>query len=163
MKPFFKTFERVFVYYFASVGISLLTNILLGFPLKFILKNHTGLMSFIVGTLSMLVSLFILFYRDGYKTKRLELRYFLTSLAVILLILVAVLLIIGHAVYIAGPTEFLDEYFPAILIQSPINSKIALNLGSVALMITTFLLLYAPTILLAEKIGVKNIHKKHTD
>jgi len=163
MKPFLKTFERVFVYYFASVGISLLANIALSLPLRFIFQNHISLTSFIVGMLSMLVSLFILFYRDGYKTKRLELRYFLTSLAVILLILLAVLFIIGHAVYIAGPTEFLDEYFPAILIQSPINPKIALNLSSAALMILAFLLLYAPTILLAEKIGVKNIHKKHTD
>lgn len=159
MKLFLKTFERVFVYYFASVGISLLANILLGFPLKFILKNHTGLMSFIVGTLSMLVSLFILFYRDGYKTKRLELRYFLPSLAIVLLILVAVLLIIGHAVYIAGPTEFLDEYFPAILIQSPINPKVAVNLSTAALMILAFLLLYTPTIILAEHFGVKKANK----
>lgn len=159
MKPFLKTFERVFVYYFASVGISLLANIALSLPLRFIFQNHISLTSFIVGMLSMLVSLFILFYRDGHKTKQLELRYFLPSLAIVLLILVAVLLIIGHAVYIAGPTEFLDEYFPAILIQSPINPKVAVNLSSVALMILAFLLLYTPTIILAEHFGVKKANK----
>lgn len=159
MKPFLKTFERMFVYYFASVGISLLANIALSLPLRFIFQNHISLTSFIVGMLSMLVSLFILFYRDGHKTKRLELRYFLPSLAIVLLILVAVLLIIGHAVYIAGPTEFLDEYFPAILIQSPINPKVAVNLSTAALMILAFLLLYTPTIILAEHFGVKKANK----
>lgn len=159
MKPFLKTFERMFVYYFASVGISLLANIALSLPLRFIFQNHISLTSFIVGMLSMLVSLFILFYRDGHKTKRLELRYFLPSLAIVLLILVAVLLIIGHAVYIAGPTDFLDEYFPAILIQSPINPKVAVNLSTAALMILAFLLLYTPTIILAEHFGVKKANK----
>lgn len=160
MKPFFKTLERVFVYYFASVGISLLANILLSIPLKFIIKSNMSLVSFIVGTLSMLLSLFILFYRYGYKVKKLELKYFLLSLALILLLLVAVLFIIGHAVYIAGPTEFLDEYFSKTLIQSPINPKVAVDLTSAALMISAFLLLYTPTILLAEKIGVKKTNTK---
>ena len=163
MKPFFKTFERTFVYYFASVGISLLANILLSIPLKFIIKSNMSLASFIVGTLSMLLSLFILFYRDGFKTKKLELKYFLPSLAVILLLLVAILLLIGHAVYIAGPTEFLDEYFPKMLIQSPINLKVVVNLTSAALMIVAFLLLYTPTILISEKFGIKKRNKKHTD
>ena len=163
MKLFFKTFERTFVYYFASVGISLLANILLSIPLKFIIKSNMSLVSFIVGTLSMLLSLFILFYRDGYKVKKLELKYFLPSLAVILLLLVAILLLIGHAVYIAGPTEFLDEYFPKMLIQSPINPKVAVNLTSAALMIAAFLLLYTPTILISEKLGIKKRNKKHTD
>ena len=163
MKLFFKTFERTFVYYFASVGISLLANILLSIPLKFIIKSNMSLASFIVGTLSMLLSLFILFYRDGFKTKKLELKYFLPSLAVILLLLVAILLLIGHAVYIAGPTEFLDEYFPKMLIQSPINPKVAVNLTSAALMIAAFLLLYTPTILISEKFGIKKRNKKHTD
>ena len=133
----------------------MLANIVLSIPLKFIIKGNPSLASFIVGILSMLVSLFILFYRDGYKTKKLELKYFLPSLAVILLLLVAALLIIGHAIYIAGPTELLDEYFPKMLIQSPLNPKVAVNLNSAALMIFAFLLLYTPTILLAEKIGVK--------
>ena len=155
MKNFLKTLERIFVYYFASVGISLLINIVLSIPLKFIIKSNMSFVSFIVGTLSMLLSLFILFYRDGYKTKKLELKYFLPSLAVILLLLVAALLIIGHAIYIAGPTELLDEYFPKMLIQSPLNPKVAVNLNSAALMISAFLLLYTPTILLAEKIGTK--------
>lgn len=163
MKPFFKTFERTFVYYFASVGISLLANIALSIPLRFIFQNHISLTGFIVGIISMLASLFVLFYRDGYKTKKLELKYFLPSLAIILLLLVAVLLIIGHAVYIAGPTEFLDEYFPKMLIQSPINSKVTVNLISASLMISAFLVLYTPTILLAEKIGVKKRNQKHTE
>ena len=160
MKLFLKTFERTFVYYFASVGISLLANILLSIPLIFIIKSNMSLVSFIVGTLSMLLSLFILFYRDGYKVKKLELKYFLPSLAVILLLLISVLFVIGHAVYIAGPTEFLDEYFPKMLIQSPINPKVAVDLTSAALMISAFLLLYTPTILLAEKIGVKKTNTK---
>lgn len=163
MKNFLNTFEKVFVYYFASVGISLLANITLSIPLRFVFQNHINLTSFIVGIISMLVSLFVLFYRDGYKTKKLELKYFLPSLAIVLLILVVVLLIIGHAVYIAGPTEYLDEVFPQILFQSPINSKVTINLISSALMISAFLVLYIPTILLAEKIGVKNRNKKHTD
>ena len=153
MKKIVKTLERVFVYYFASVGMSLLANIVLSIPLKFIIKSNPSLASFIVGILSMLVSLFILFYRDGYKTKKLQLKYLLPSLALILLLLVAALFIIGHAVYIAGPTELLDEYFPKMLIQSPLNPKIAVNLNSAALMISAFLLLYTPTILLAEHFG----------
>ncbi len=111
----------------------------------------------------MLISLFVLFYIDGHKSKKFDFKYFLPSLALILLLLVAALFIIGHAVYIAGPTEFLDEYFPKTLIQSPINPKVAVNLTSAALMISAFLLLYTPTILLAEKIGVENRNKKHTD
>ena len=163
MKNFLNTFEKVFVYYFASVGIYLLVNIVLNIPLRFIFQNHINLTNFIVGIISMLASLFVLFYRDGYNTKKLELKCFLPSLAVVLLILIAVLFIIGHTVYIAGPTEYLDGFSPKIFIQSPINRKVAVNLNSAALMISAFLVLYTPTILLAEKIGVKNRNKKHTD
>lgn len=159
MKPFLKTLERIFVYYFASVGLSLLTSVILNVPLKFIIKNYNNAVNFATHALLMLVLLFVFFYRDGYNTKKLELKYFLPSLAVILLLLVAVLLIIGHAVYIAGPTEFLDEYFPKILLQSPINPKVTVNLGSALLMCAAFLILYAPTILLAETLGIKKRNK----
>ena len=67
----------------------------------------------------MLASLFVLFYRDGYNTKKLELKYFLPSLAVVLLILIAVLFIIGHTVYIAGPTEYLDGVSQKIFFHLP--------------------------------------------
>ena len=159
MKQFFKTFERVFVYYFASVGLSLLANLLLNIPLKFIFENYSSLISFIVGITSMLISLFVLFYLDGYKTKKLELKFFLSSLAVILLLLIAVLFVIGHAVYIAGPTEFLDEYFPKVIFQSPINSKVTVNLGSASLMLGAFVVLYTPIVLLAEYLGAKQQNK----
>ena len=155
MKNFLKTFERVFVYYFASVGLSLLATVLLNVPLKFFLKNYNNAVNFAIHALLMLVLLFIFFYRDGYKTKKLEMKYFLPSLAVILLLLVTALFVIGHAVYIAGPTEFLDEYFPKMLIQSPINPKVTVNLISAVLMISAFFLLYTPTILIAEHIGIK--------
>ncbi len=155
MKNFLKTFERVFVYYFASVGISLLANLLLNIPLKFIFENYSSLISFIVGIISMLISLFVLFYIDGHKSKKFDFRYFLPSLALILLLLVAALFIIGHAVYIAGPTEFLDEYFPKTLIKSPINPKVTVNLCSALIMGMAFFILYTPTILLAETLGIK--------
>lgn len=160
MKNFLKTLERVFAYYFASVGLSLLASVLLNIPLKFFIKNYNNAVNFAIHALLMLVLLFIFFYRDGFRAKKLELKYFLPSLVVILLLLVTILFIIGHAVYIAGPTEFLDEYFPKMLLQSPINPKVAVNLISTALMISAFFLLYTPTILLAEALGIKKRNKK---
>lgn len=155
MKPFLKTLERVFVYYFTSVGISLLANILLSIPLRFVFWNHIALTNFSVGVLSMLISLFFLFYRDGKKTKKVELKLFLPSLVVVLVLIVLITLIIGQAVYVLGPTELLDGFLPKSFVKSPINPKVSFDVYSFASGVAAFLLLYSPIMLISEYVGTK--------
>ena len=155
MKQFLKTFERVFVYYFSSIGIFMLGSIILNIPLKLIFKNYNSLYDFIVGIVLLVPTLFLLFYRDGKKTKKVELKLFLPSLAVVLVLIVLITLIIGQAVYILGPTELLDELLPKTFVKSPINPKVAIDVYSFGLGLAAFLFFYSPIMLISEYIGTK--------
>ena len=70
MKRFLKVFERLFACYIESMGISLLVCILLNVPMKFIVKNYSDLINFIIGFTSVVISMFVLGLIDGYKSKK---------------------------------------------------------------------------------------------
>ena len=160
MKKFLNTFERIFVYYFASMGISLLAIILLNIPMKFLLgDNYSDLTEFFISVFSFVISLFSLFCIDGYRTKKLELKLFALSQLVLLVLLIVVIYFIGRAVYISGPTDNLARYILYEVNPTLINGKVMLNKYCLVLMICAYVFLYAPLMLIAEYIGVK-IRKK---
>ena len=153
MKIFLKTFERLFVYYFSSMGIALLFEVLLNLPLKFLLgKNFNNLTSFFIGMTSLMIALLLLFYKDGFRHKKFQLT--------LLLLLIIVIYFIGRAVYISGPTDYLARYILYLTNPSMINGKIMLNQYCMILMICAYAFLYAPIILIAEYIGVKRSHNQ---
>ena len=161
MKNFLKSFERLFVYYFASMGISLLAIILLNIPMKFLLgDNYSDLTEFFISALSLVISLFILFYRDGFQNKKFDLKLFLFSELMLLVLLIVVIHFIGRAVYISGPTDCLARYILYKVNPTLINGKVMLNQYYMVLMICAYVFLYAPLILIAEYIGVKIRNKQ---
>jgi len=157
MKSFLKTFERVFVYYFASMGASVLIGVLLNVPMKLFLGNKfNDFTSFIVGIISLLISMFVLFYIDGYRTKKFELKRFLISELILLSLLIVVIYIIGRAIYISGPTDYLAWHILDKVNPTLINGKAMLNKYCLVLMISAYVVLYAPLILIAEYLGCKS-------
>ncbi len=127
MKNFLKTFERLFVYYLASMGIALLFGVLCNIPFKLLLDNNF---------------------------KVFKLKTFLFSELLLLILLIVVIYIIGRAVYILGPTDYLAHYILHLANPSMINGKIMLNQYCMILMFCAYVFLYAP-IIIAEYIGVK--------
>ena len=161
MKNFLKTFERLFVYYFASMGISLLAIILLDIPMKFLLgDNFSDLTEFFISALSLVISLFILFYRDGFQNKKFDLKLFLFSELMLLVLLIVVIHFIGRAVYISGPTDYLARYILYKVNPTLINGKVMLNKYCLVLMICAYVFLYAPLIVIAEYVGAKIRNKQ---
>ena len=161
MKKFLKTFERVFVYYFASMGISLLVSILLNNPMKLLLGDKfNDLTEFFISRFPLMISMFVLFCIDGYRTKKFELKLFALSELVLLVLLIVVIYFIGLAVYISGPTDYLGRYILYKVNPNLINGKVMLNQYCMVLMICAYVFLYAPLILIAEYIGVKIRNKQ---
>lgn len=172
MKRLLKTFERICVYYFASMGISLLVSILLNTPMKLLLGDKfNDLTEFFISIFPLIISLFVLFCIDGYRTKKLELKLFALSELILLVLLIVVIYFIGCAVYISGPTDYLAWHILYKVNLTLINGKVMLNQCCMVLMICSFVFLYAPLMLIAEFLGVKirnkqfqkyknNLHKK---
>jgi hypothetical protein len=156
MKNLLKTFERVFVYYFAAMGLSLLISVLLNIPIKILMGDKfSSLTSFYISILPLILSLFVLFCVDGYKTKQFEFKLFLFSEIILLILLAVVVYFIGRAVYISGPTDYLARHIIYKVNHTVINGKALLNNYCMGLMIFAYLLLYSPLMLIAEYTGTR--------
>ena len=155
MKRVLKTFERLFVIYFSSMLVSVLIGVLLNIPLKLIIKNYNELTSFIVGIISAIITMAILSFIDGSRVKKYEFKYLILSSAILLVLLIIITSIIGRAVYISGPTNYLAHYIVDMVEKSLISEKILLNRCCLVLMIIAYIFLYTPIILIAEYLGVK--------
>lgn len=161
MKSLLKTFERIFVYYFASMGLSLLAIFILNIPMKLLLgDNYSDLTDFFISVLSFIVSLFVLLCIDGYRAKKFELKLFIFSELTLLVLLIIVICFIGRAVYISGPTDSLARYILYKVNPGLINGNVMLNRYCMVLMICAYVILYAPVMLIAEYIGVKIRNKQ---
>ena len=119
---------------------------------------RSDLINFIIGFTSVVISMFVLGLIDGYKSKKIELKLFLLSSFIFLIVLISVISIIGHAIYISGPTDYLASYIHDVN-ASLINGKVMFNKYCIVFMIGAYIFLYAPIILIAENLGVK-IRKK---
>lgn len=155
MKIVFKKFGQVIVFYFASMLISLFTSIVLNIPLKFLIPNYNNLTNFIVGILSLCIALFSIFFYEGYKTKKFELKSLLISLGFLLCVVTIVSTLIGHAVYISGPTVYLADYILHLKEPMKIFDPIIVNRCCLYLMLLAFILVYAPLMLIANYLGIK--------
>ena len=154
MKRFFGTFQNVFAYYFASIGISLLVEVLLNIPLKLIFTNFNDFSCFLISFIAFLASVIVLFYRYGYKYKKFEFKLFIFSLLLLLFLIVALIYIIGHAVYISGPTVYLTLHLfnaDGLLI----NKVETLHQFCTLLTVGAYVLLYSALMMLFYYLGVK--------
>ena len=123
-------------------------------------QNFNNLTSFFIGMTSLMIALLLLFYKDGFRHKKFQLKLFLLSELTLLLLLIIVIYFIGRAVYISGPTDYLARYILYLTNPSMINGKIMLNQYCMILMICAYVFLYAPIILIAEYMGVKRSHNQ---
>ncbi len=164
IKKFLKTFENVFVYYFASLGISLLIGIILNIPLKLLFDIDKNILNFIPSILCVSISLFVLFFKNGYSDKKFQTKNFLFSLILLLVLIIILTMLIGHAIYISGPTNYIADFiFKKLnpdLYYTPIELRtITLNRYKTIAMISAFVFIYSPIMLLGEYLGTKK-HKR---
>ena len=155
MKKFFKIFDCIFAYYFISMGISLLVGILLNFPIKMVFCAYTDLTAFFVGFVCVCISLFILWYRDGYHSTNLEIKPLLLSAGILLALLIVITLLIGRAIYISGPTDYLAYYILHKANPHLINGKVMHNRLCLWLMTGAFVFVYMPLMVLGKYLGFK--------
>ncbi len=160
MKKFFKTFERILLYYFAAMGVSLCATIVFDVPIKFVLNGadlHLAL--FIIGSFASIATMLLLSYFEGRRSGNLEPKYFCSALAALLAILIIVIAILGHVIYISGPTDHLARFVLYKTNPGLTNGKSMLNLYSLWFMVGAYLLLYSPTMLVGRLWGNKNRQK----
>ena len=155
MRKLFKGFDHVFAYYFMSMGISLLAGIVLNLPIKMVFGAYTDLTAFLIGFICVCVSLFLLWYRDGYHATHLDIKPLLRSAAVLLALLIIITLCIGHAIYISGPTDYLADCILYKVNPHLINGKAMYSRLCLWLMIGVFVCIYTPLMVLGKYCGHK--------
>lgn len=153
MKRFFKTLEGLFVIYFSSMGLSLLASVLLNIPLKFLIKDYNSLTEFFVGIVGLILAMFTLSFFYGYKTNKFEIMPIVFAAAVFLILLTIVICLIGRAVYISGPTNYLARYIVDNVTSTVTNENVLLNQHCLVFMICAYIFLYIPTIIIAQFAG----------
>ena len=166
MKKYLKNFERIFVNYFAAMGISLLFVIIINIPLKLVMgESYNELTYFLVSEIPLIIAIFILFFIDGYRVRKIEVKPFIIGQAMQLILVSAFTLFIGPAVYVSGPTNILAREIAFCYDLVPTATKIMYNRYSLLLAIVTFIIIYAPIMIFAERLGVKKrgnrFKKKH--
>ncbi len=165
MRKLFKGVDRVFAYHFISMGIFMLFFILLDFPIKMLFGSKGELTDLIIGIVTVCVSLFVLCYRDGYHSTKLEMKPFLLSVGVLLVLLNAITCLIGligPAIYVSGPTNLLAEY---VVDQAGLyleERKTALYCYCPLFMSIAYLFLYAPFMVLGKHLGFKKKQRDFT-
>ena len=161
MKIIFKKFGQVLIYYFASMIITQIIAIILNIPLKFIIPNFNNLSNFIIDLLGLSTTLFVIFFNDGYSDKKFELKPLLIALGLLLCFVTLVSTIIGHAVYISGPTVYLANYILHLKEPMKIFDPIIVNRFCLYLFLLAFVLIYAPIMITANYLGMKFKKRKY--
>ena len=155
MKKYFKKFEIYLVNYFSSFVIALIVCIICSIPVRFIRTLNSGMGDFIVSIIITVISLFVMSYNEGYRHREFQLKLIFISIIFLLCSQIILVLIIGHAAYITGPTIHLAYYIKPEFIRGNEPLK---NLNT-NLMILAFLIIYSPIMVLGEYIGVRK-HRK---
>ena len=156
IKRLLNAFSYYFVDFFMAVIVGLGIVILLNIPLKFLRVIHMDLSAFIVHFLSMCTVLYIRSYRRGYhrntKTYAFAPQKAILFVGIVFVIQIALILMIGgHAVYITGPTVWLNNYI------FPTADSVGYDWP---FMIGADILIYAPIMILAEYFGDKQNRKE---
>lgn len=162
MKKYFKKFEIYFVNFFSSFGIALLVGVICSIPIRFIRTLNSDIGNFSLSIIATVISLFILSYKEGYRRREFQLKLIFISILCLFCLQIILVLIIGHAVYISGPTVHLAYYILYRINPELINGKAMLSNINTDLMISAFFVIYSPTMILGEYIGVRKHRKDFT-
>lgn len=123
--------------------MSLLFVLALNIPMRF-LKLGTPVAYFLVGALGAVITMYVLSFRKGYNSNSRTYQYrhkeVLMYIACVFAVQIVLTLLIGPAVYIAGPTVWVDEYIGNVINTTPLVSNWIL-------MLLTDIFLYTPAML----------------
>ncbi len=172
-KNFLKEFEKVFANYFYAIGISfgfsliysLIFTMLRATTLRLTIdKYDANFIHFTVQFLIFVISLFLFFYKLGYKEQKLKIKSFCASLALLLILLLLFAILVGHAIYVSGATVYLGDYLfkkiqPNLYFRPTDLRTETRNLYQITTLITAYVFVYTPTMLIAKHLGIKK-HKK---
>ena len=142
--------------------ITQIIAIILNIPLKFIIPNFNNLTNFIIDLLGLSTALFVIFFNDGYSDKKFELKPLLIALGLLLCFVTLVSTIIGHAVYISGPTIYLADYIISVKAPAHALDLLILYRYSLIFMLLAFIFIYTPIMLIANYLGVRFKKRKFT-
>ena len=157
-RVYLKTFESSFVIFFSSIGIGAIVSVLMSLPIALIIDHNSSLSNFISGMLGTIIVLFILSYKEGYRTHKFKFVKILVSQVMVLITQVLVVLIFGHTIYFSGPTVFFSRFILNVVNPDLINGKIMLENYRWAFMFVAFIFIYTPIAILGEYLGDKK-HK----
>ena len=160
MKNFKKYFLSLFIGYFASMGISVLGGFFYGLPIRFYFNSNINLAYFIINFIVVLISMFIFFYIEGYKLKIFDFKALMLSLIAFLGLLIVVVYIIGRAVYVSGPTDYVVRYVLLDLEPDFLVNKRIYNIHCLIAMVISYLLFYAPIMTTALYLGNRKYKKE---
>jgi hypothetical protein len=142
------------------MGISLLFVIITNVPLKFIMREiYNEITYFLVSEISLIIGMFALFFRDGYRARKIELKPFAIGLLIQFSLMVIFTLFIGPAIYVSGPTNILAREIAFSYDLGPTATKVMSNRYSLLLMIIAYIIVYVPIMIFAERLGIKKRNK----
>ena len=105
--------------------------------------------------------MFVFFYFEGYRRKSYNFKKHILSISALLVLLIIVVLIIGRAVYVSGPTDYLVRYIFIDLKPDFAVNKLIYNLHCLFFMIVSYILVYAPIMFFAFRLGNKKYQKEY--
>lgn len=163
MKNFKKFFIGIFIGYFTSMGISVLGAFFYSIPINYYFDSKNNLAYFIINFTVVLISMFVFFYIEGYKLKIFDFKALMISLVVFLALLIIVVYIIGRAVYVSGPTDYLVHYVLLDLKPDFLVNKKIYNLHCLVAMVISYIFFYAPIMVTALYLGNKKYKKEYSN
>lgn len=158
-RKYLKTYESCFVIFFSSIGIGAIVSVLMSLPIALIIDHNSSLSNFISGMCATIITLFLLSYREGYRSKKINFIELLLIQLIVLVTQIIIVFIFGHAIYFSGPTVFLSRFILNVFHQGTINAKAILENYRWTFMLAAYIFLYTPIIIFGEYLGSKK-HKK---
>ncbi len=165
----FKTLLKDFGYYlvdfFMSILIGLGAVIIINIPMKFLRLINIDLCSFIVGILCMCITLYMRSYSRSYnantRTYTFQLKRALKCIAMTIVVQILVILLIsGHAVYVSGPTVWLTLFILPDAFRTSLDGRMMIAGYDWMFMLSADILIYAPIMIIGEYLGDKQNKKE---
>ncbi len=161
MKAYFKKLCLYLFYLFASFWFCIFAGIVYNIPIKLIFKPSDlamDIIEFVLSIICIVITLFILCYKQGYKRKKFDIKQ--TLWLMVSLLVVHQIASFLQAYYIAGPAHSLARTIYFLDKEAMLTWYMPLGLYH-PLVAAIDIVFVVPTMVLGEYMGARKYESKH--
>lgn len=161
MKSYFKKLGLYLLFLFASFWFCIFAGIVYNIPIKLMFKPSDLVMDiieFVLSIICIVITLFILCYKQGYKQQKFDIKQ--TLWLMVSLLIVHQIASFLQAYYIAGPAHSLARTIYFLDEEAMLTWRMPLGLVH-SLIAAIDIVFVVPSIVLGECLGVKKYKSEH--